>query len=449
MRRPIRTALLLFGATLMTGCFAVTDYDDISESQEETFTLPYVQNLDGFDILFVVDTADSTNPVLLNVGEAAPGMINSLDFAMDGLQAQENRLHIGVISPDLGTGVYANGSCDSGGDEGELRTAMGAGCPPLLDTHLVVVDNEVQNLGEMRDVSIAVQCLIDGQRERLSSCDFGQPLAAVAKAMDLQQTPMNQGFFRPDAGLAVVLMTKHDDCSTPTDALFDPNDQSLGQLSSFRCFEWGVLCDEDPRTPGAKTNCRPRESAEGGLLYEPAELANLIFAHRSPADMVFAVVSQPSDPVVVALDEMEDPYVMSACGEGGVPGVRLQAFLRYFNDLGLDKDVCQPQVSDLMFQISELMANQAVSRCMPKPPADMDKETVGLQAECTAWDVVNLGQIDEVRSEDILSCEVSAPPCWRLVEDQICTSSYKMELERQVMAPVGSIVEATCRVLVD
>lgn len=458
MQRPKCTAIrvfglvfgLVFGATLVAGCLTLTDYD-LTESREETFTLPYVQNLEGFDILFVVDTSPSTDGMLADVGEMAPAMLGSLDFALVNAQGYGPRLHIGVITPDLGTGRYGLTNCTEGGDQGEVQTVTGSGCPDLVGTHIVVEENVVQNMGWVVDVSTAVQCLIDGQMEREPGCSFKQPLAAVAKAIDVQQTPFNAEFFRPSAGLAVVLMTDEDDCSASTDALYDPNDQSLGALSSFRCFEWGVTCDEDVRTPGQKNACRPRTAAEGGLLYEPGQLAEMIFAHKSQSSLVFATVAQPADPVVVALNNLSEPYVQSSCGGSGVPGVRLAAFLEQFGDFGLEDSVCAPQLPDLLFRISERMASAAVSRCMPKVPADMDKDTAGLQAQCTAWDVLNLGQINEERSDDILACTVigDVSPCWRVVEDRVCTSEYKLEVLRDEEPAPGSIVEATCWVLLD
>lgn len=451
MQRQIWTALLVLGTVVMSGCFALTDYDNIDESRDETFTLPYVQNLEGFDILFVVDTSASNDAMLSGVGELAPDMLGSLDFAVENAQGHGPRLHIGVITPNLGTGEHPITYCENGGDRGELQTVTGAGCPDLVGTHIVVEDNVVLNLGWITDVPTAVQCLVDGQTERDSGCGFEQPLAAVAKALDVGQTPFNDGFFRASAGLAVVLMTDEDDCSAPTNDLFDPNNQSLGALTSFRCFEWGVTCDEDVRTPGEKNACRPRTAAEGGLLYEPSELAEMIFAHKPQSSIVFATVAQPADPVVVALDGMSDPFVQSSCGGDGVPGVRLAAFLSLFGDDGLDDSMCAPQLSNLLFSISERMASQAVSRCMPKTPTDVDKSTDGLQAQCTAWDVLNLGQINEERSPDIVSCAVTGdvPPCWRIRDDRVCTSDYKMEVLRDEEPVPGSIVEATCKVMIE
>ncbi len=442
--------LCVLGAVLLAGCLALTDYD-VEDSQEETFTLPFVQNLEGFDILFVVDPSSGTDDLLDGVGEMAPGMIGSLDYAVLNAQGSAPRLHIGVITPDLGTGEHQIQDCTADGDRGELQTITGAGCPDLDGRYIVVVDNEVQNMVGVYDVATAVQCLIDGQMERAAGCRFEQPLAAVAKAVDVGQTPYNEGFIRSNAGLAVVLMTDQDDCSAPTNGLFDPDAQSLGAASTFRCFEWGVTCDEEVRTPGSKNACRPRTADEGGLLYEPTQLAEMIFAHKSQSSVVFATVAQPADPVAVALNNLGEPYVQSSCGGDGVPGVRLGAFLELFDDFGLDDSICEPQLPDLLFSISERMASQAVSRCMPKTPADVDKDLPGLQVQCTAWDVQNLGEIYEVRSDDILSCSQTQDvlPCWRITEDRVCTSDYKMEVLRDTQPADGSIVEATCLVLLE
>jgi hypothetical protein len=451
MQRQFWNVSLVLCAALVAGCFALTDYDDVQDSKEETFTLPFVQNLEGFDILFVVDPSPSTDDLLDGVGEMAPSMIGSLDYAVVNAQGFAPRLHIGVITPNLGTGEHPIPNCSADGDRGELQTVTGSGCPELTGNYIVVVDNQVQNMIGVTDVATAVQCLIDGQMERETGCGFEQPLAAVAKAVDPQQTPLNDGFFRTNAGLAVVLMTDQDDCSASTEGLFDPDDQSLGPVTRFRCFEWGVTCDEEARTPGSKNACRPRTSTEGGLLYEPGQLAEMIFAHKAQSSVVFATVAQPTDPVVVALDSSSEPFVQSSCGGDGVPGVRLAAFLAQFEDFGLHDSVCEPQLPDLLFRISERMAFQAVSRCMPKIPADMFQDTPGLQAQCTAWDVLYLGEIYEERSEDILSCVETqdAHPCWRILADSVCSNGYKMEVLRDTEPAAGSIVEATCRVLLD
>ncbi|MFH2011052.1 MAG: hypothetical protein ABI333_30915 [bacterium] len=456
MRVSTRLSFVVVLAALIPACFSVTDFDDIDTSQEETFTLPYVQNLDGFDILFVVDSSGSVAPLMAGIGYRAPDMLESLDVALDGAQSLGFTLHIGLITPDLGAGAYPITNCTADGDAGILQTRTSFDCSPLEGTHIVVVDDIVQNMGYVNDLPTAVQCLIDGLGERLaeegSGCGFEQPLAAVAKALDPVQTPENQSFFRPNAGLAVVLMTDEDDCSAADDSVFDPGaTATLGPLSSFRCFEWGVVCDEDPRMPGAKTNCRPRTAGEGGLLHEPAELADMIFEHKSRSSVVFATVAEPADFVNVSINQYSEPQLDPVCVDTGMPGIRLRSFMEQFGDDGLTDSMCAPELDQLLYQISERMASQAVSRCMPRTPADMDPDTGGVQVDCTAWDVTNLGQVDEWRSADILSCELTGeyPPCWKVKQDTVCTSGYKMEVLREQMPMADSIVEATCEVLID
>ena len=94
-----------------------------------------------------------------------------------------------------------------------------------------------------------------------SGCGFEQPLESMRRALD-GSVPDNAGFLRDDAMLAgssrptrMIAQCPARGCSTRT-----------RPRRSARCrnfvFEFGVTCAEpDPRAPGPRTGCRPREDS--------------------------------------------------------------------------------------------------------------------------------------------------------------------------------------------
>src|SRR6185369_11195619 len=95
-------------------------------------------------------------------------------------------------------------------------------------------------------------------------CGFEQHLGAARLALDVDQPLENEGFLRPDAILGLVVLADEDDCSTraATD-LFEPSTSRYGAQGSFRCAEYGHLCNgaPPPRTGGAVAGCHAAEGA--------------------------------------------------------------------------------------------------------------------------------------------------------------------------------------------
>ncbi len=85
-----------------------------------------------------------------------------------------------------------------------------------------------------------------------NGCGFEHQLASVARALgaDGAAPPAeNAGFLRPNAELAIVLLTNEDDCSAPANTtLFGLNGGTqsitnpLGPIANYRCNQFGHLC---------------------------------------------------------------------------------------------------------------------------------------------------------------------------------------------------------------
>src|SRR4029079_17194936 len=98
---------------------------------------------------------------------------------------------------------------------------------------------------------------------------FEMHLESMYRAL---QPGKNPNFYRAGAYLGVIVMADEDDCSTEMGAMFgDPTavlNSPLGPRTSFRCFEFGIQCDNDPnpRAFGTKRGCKPRPNSQ--YMYE-------------------------------------------------------------------------------------------------------------------------------------------------------------------------------------
>ena len=137
-------------------------------------------------------------------------------------------MHIGIVTSDLGAGQFTPPSCDRvGGDKGVLQnTPIGTTCATaqLIDANdhfLTYVpdpaggDPTTNFTGTIADAFSCYAAL------GVSGCGFEHQLASVRAAFDTAFDPchphtsctaeLNAGFLRPDAALAIVLLT--DECS--------------------------------------------------------------------------------------------------------------------------------------------------------------------------------------------------------------------------------------------
>ena len=219
------------------------------------------------DIVFMIDDSSSMAPLQSKLADQLPTFMNKL---MDKTTGQLPDLHVGVISSSQGAGAWsAVQSCkagDPGDDQGKFQQGpggAGSGMCPMLhagERYLKTGDGTPGDPPNFDgDIRPLFQCMaLLGQNGCGFESQFKSTLRALQKAAQTpDQDPDNGGFLRKDAILAVVMVTNEDDCSVADDSLLltpavnkaaDPT--GLGALWSYRCNEFGHLCDGSPPPHG-------------------------------------------------------------------------------------------------------------------------------------------------------------------------------------------------------
>jgi hypothetical protein len=217
------------------------------------------------DVLFVVDDSGTMVQEQAALAAAFPSFVDALTDTDELVD-----LHIGFASSNLGTAPAGTGGtgCAGEGDEGHLLVA--AGCPALTGDapfveHRVAAGGEAEG-NYTGELAAQLQCMAQLGTD---GCGFEQHLASMKRA--LEDDVANAGFLRAKANLAVIVLADEDDCSVSDRALFitqpegDTRASPLGELTSFRCFEFGVACAEDgdgERELGGRSGCAPDDESD-------------------------------------------------------------------------------------------------------------------------------------------------------------------------------------------
>jgi hypothetical protein len=283
----------------------------------------------------------------------------------------------------------------------------------------------------------------------------------------------NTGFLRDSAYLAVIFILDEDDCSTADAQMFDTNqndiDDPLGPLSSFRCFEFGVDCEtgnDDPRAPGPRTNCFPKEDSQ--YMYGVQEYADFLKSLKDDDSLIItAGIIGNAEPVAVGTDpeHPENPALVPSCTSStgkADPAVRIQYLLNQFPNRNASTTICNENLADALEIIAQLLKEAIGNPCIEGNLKDRNPEEDGLQFECTVSDVVNPGT--DTQTEEIIPyCDnadaedadpTNAPassnlPCWHLTLDaEHCPSTPTMLsliVERGgASVTTGTHVQARC-----
>jgi hypothetical protein len=253
----------------------------------------------AIDLLLVID--DSAH-----MGYAQQWLSSDLTSFINQLKALPGgaSVRIGVVSTDMGVGPYATGHCSYHGDAGELQISAKCDQPAGGVSF-------IQQIGSTLNVSSPIEQVVGCAVRNIGEdgCGFEQPLEAMRAALD----GANPKFLRPEAALAVIILSNEDDCSAQSTSLYDPADQTLGSYSSYRCFRYGVLCDgvQPPLAPTVLSNCTP---AKSWLHPVKTRYADFLVQLKPEGWVSLLVLAAPPTAIVeVITDVTGDPQVRPTC----------------------------------------------------------------------------------------------------------------------------------------
>jgi len=411
------------------------------------------------DVLFMVDNSSSMAPLQTKLIAQFQSFMDPLKRVPtpDGSGVALPNIHVAVVSSDTGPGKFEGKGfgCRFRGDGGQFQYAPRGTCTtsplhttPAQQTFLSASMNQtVTNFdGDISDAFGCIAALGD------QGCGFEGQLKSVRWALDPFNTPdTNLGFLRDDATLAVVLITNEDDCSVPDDSdLIDPDQKlmsdPLGPLWSFRCNEFGHLCNVDgtmqppPRGPADHLQgCVSNETPTGRLTKVGDEVAFLKGLKSDPSRIVVAAITGlPTDYSIEMIKNKDDveyhPNIKPSCGvetgEHGDPAVRLLQWVSAFGQHGLAESICADGFQGALEAIADRIAISIGPQCIAGQLVDSDPTTPELDPECQVTDVFT----DEQRHEHqtaLQACAVNAtPPCWSLVDDAKCAGAKRLDVTR-------------------
>jgi hypothetical protein len=412
------------------------------------------------DVLFVVDDSATMVQEQAALAAAFPSFVDALTDTDELVD-----LHVGFASSNLGTAPAGTGGtgCVGEGDEGHLLVAPT--CPALTSDepfveHRVAGDGEAEGnyTGQLAE---QLQCMAQLGTD---GCGFEQHLESMKRA--LENDVENAGFLRSKANLAVIVLADEDDCSVSDRALFitqpggDTRASPLGELSSFRCFEFGVACAEDgdgERELGERSGCAPDDQSD---YVEPiGTYADFLSGLKGGRHRVaVATIVGDVEPVTVGIEvERNELWVEPECMvcPGGAadgcttaealvaaaPAIRLHALADRFSGRSQVEDICAyDRGSDALDyaaalgRIGERLRIDGGTRCLESAPADRDPGTAGVQPLC---EVLEDG-------EAIPSCGELSAPCWYLAHAPECDGSETaLVVDRGESAP-GDALTLRC-----
>jgi hypothetical protein len=366
------------------------------------------------DILFMIDNSAEMTEMQEKLYAQLPLFLQLLQSL-----AVPPSLHIAVVSSDMGApSDSANAiECTAKGDQGEFQylprsdSSLDITC---TDTTLAPGDTFISDADMMPNytdpIGTVLQCIaLLGDQ----GCGFEHQLASIDRALgaDGQGPPpsTNADFLRPEAALAIVILTNEDDCSAPANTqLYSLNGgqqniaNPLGPIANYRCNQFGHLCSDPitgaviapPLVPPADaqgtaaaptlalTNCTSNDTGTG-LLTPVARFISDVKALKPDPDnqIVVAAIAAPAAPYTVAWAPASGgqntkpgelwPELEHSCGAAGGdvnpagqistdgsfgdPGVRIAEFVNAFPRSYLES-VCDPTYTPALSAVAARIA---------------------------------------------------------------------------------------------
>ncbi len=398
------------------------------------------------DLMLVIDDSPSMLDKQLALASTFPQLVAKLEAFDGGLPD----LQIAVVSTDMGVsssadatpgpsiGQVGNGGCAQRGKNGAFVVQ-----PNVLRASATVNFLQHPRGGQPNYNGALVDALGTQVKLGAAGCGFEQTLRATKEALE---NPSNNGFVRPEASLAIVILSDEDDCSVRSSTFFGPESASLGALQSFRCFRFGVECSPDTVTEvGAKSACRPRQTSELVDEVAPYRAAALAAKGNDPRKLMLAAIVAPADAVAVELRSppgggAPQPTISHACvyndttgmSAAADPAVRLAAFVDEFEGAHVRETICSANLAPAAASIGGELERLIVGdRCLYRAIAPTEQCIV----------------VDETGSEaavPIAKCGGGATTCYAIEADAACASGFRLDVARTQPAPANTFTTISC-----
>jgi hypothetical protein len=377
------------------------------------------------DLLFIIDNSLSMAEEQTLLKAQFTELMRVLKEISGGLP----NVHIGVTSTDLGTLPYNIPSCETpGGDNGKLM--KGSCANPVGQTWIVDIepagctiernDSNNESLCTATDCT-ATNCepaafTVDGISKEpagltfiaadanqcprcrnyvgeeledvfactadlgVHGCGFEQQLEGMYKTFTGNNSE-NVGFFREDSYWAIFFITDEDDCSAKNSEIFNPAGgiaDTLGPLTSFRCTEFGVKCEQDwqrtmPSGTATYSSCASRATDDPrSMLYPVSKYVNYLTQVKDSEMIIAGAIAGPFEGnLTVGVDENHNPKLSFVCGEA-VSGVRIKEFVNAFTPdpedmLWAYTSVCSNDYTPALQGLGEKIKSLVEVQCITTP----------------------------------------------------------------------------------
>ena len=426
------------------------------------------------DLLFLVDDSSSMEKSQQNLRRNFPAFMTALKALPGGLP----NVHIAVVSSDMGAASGCDPKTSKNGIFQYLTPPPPEGQQPCTTnlnpgaTFISDIAGQKNYAGNLEDVFSCIAALGE------DGCGFEHQFAAITRALgaDGKAPPLeNQEFLRPEAYLAIVMITNEDDCSaSPGVPLFDETDNQtladqLGPRTNFRCNEFGHICDgihpsrNAPNNDVAATvtydNCTSNDGE--GYLLSVVDTANRIKALKADPEnqVMVAAIAGPEAPYTVEWkaplisDTGPWPAIKPSCmasdGSYAAPSTRTSAFVRQFGGNGLQLSICDDEFAPALVRIAEKIGERIAKPCIAGRVAKKPGTT---HDDCT---VVSIAASDagKIIETPVAPCADTggAGPCWQLAPGQGNCTAQTIDVVRDPAAPavVWETASVQCSLCVD
>ncbi len=422
----------------------------------------YLASNRNVDLLFLVDDSSSMRLSQDNLRRNFPVLMQTLKNQPGGMP----NVHIAVISSDMGAGDGSIADCaptsgpgfssgagggggtfQLGGKNGIFQYAPQGTCTSsgLLPgaTYVSDVGGQKNYSGNLEDVFTCIAALGEG------GCGFEHQFAAITRSLgvdDLGAAPAeNAGFLRPDALLAIVMITNEDDCSAvPGVPLYDTSVNTnlasqIGPPANFRCNEFGHLCggqhpsrlapNNDVNASVSYDDCTSNDTQ--GYMLSVTDTVNRIRALKADDGQVMvAAITGPRAPYVVTWRNPSTadtscgaascpwPVIAHACTAAddsfADPAVRIGDMVDQFGANGRMISICDGEFGGALADIGSDVLNYVSAPCIMGRIA---KKSGTTHDDCTV--------VDNATGQTIPDCADTnqAGRCWRLVPSTANTCS--------------------------